>query len=100
MKAKITPIDKTLTQVFFECPLCGEEYTYFTEAKSCVHNHLHSWCLVQTELEGTLKLDASDFIFIAGIKDILIKKIKLVMYKIDKYGIRGDVVYETTVEAE
>ena len=96
----IKPIDKTLTQVLFQCPLCGEEYTYFTEAEDCVYNHLHSWWLVQTELGDTFELDVSNPISIMNIKDTLMKKIKLVMYKIDHYGRRGDVVYETTVEGE
>ena len=100
MNVKIKPIDKTLTQALFQCPLCGEEYIYFTEASSCVNKHIHSWMLVQTELEKNFKFEVSNFNFIGAIKDILMKKIKLIMYEVDQYGIKDGVVYETTVEVE
>lgn len=90
----------TLTQVLFQCPLCGEEYVYFAEANNCVHNHILSWSLVQTELDGNLGLNVDKPILIGSIKDTLIKKIKLVMYEIDQYGMRKDIVYETTVGDE
>ena len=94
MKAKITP----LTQALFQCPLCGEEYLHFTEVRSCVYNHVHSWGRVQIELEDTFKLEGTNLIFIGAIKEILMKKIKLIVYEVDQYGLKDGVVYETTIE--
>lgn len=99
MKLKVIPLDKTLTQTLFQCPLCGDEFTYLTEAEDCIHNHIHSWCLVSSELGDTIEF-GENTTSIMDVKDILINKIKLVVYKVDQYGRRGDIVYETTIKTE